>query len=159
MAAPEWVLEFQHRAKNLKEGHSWKLEFDENIVPNQPNLGWKQYIRNTSARFQCSKCRRSWPSNRVMVVFHMCLRGTQGTVKVRCMRQNCKNCSDAPMEKPSVTPENIVILMENLMEKIRIKCYNEDLGERNRPPRRLNVESPHEPAHCEGCILGICTRS
>ncbi|XP_008289920.1 receptor-transporting protein 3-like [Stegastes partitus] len=158
MASPDWIREFQLRAKSLREGHSWRLEFDGNIVPNQPNPGWKKYIRNTSARFKCSECGRSWPSNWVTFIFHMRLADRNGTVKVRSLRQNCKNCYDAPMEEPSVSTDNIGILMENLMEKIRIKCYHEDLGEKNRPARSLDVQSPHEPSHCEACRLGICTR-
>lgn len=110
------------------------------------------------SRFRCTRCGRSWPSNKAMVVFHMQLIGGQGTVKMRRMRQNCKKCSAAPMEIPSITSENIDILLENLVEKIREKCYHEDLGRGNKPFVNLEVKSPHEPAHCEACIQGICTR-
>ncbi|XP_049911736.1 receptor-transporting protein 3-like [Epinephelus moara] len=158
MADSEWTRIFQANANDLKEGDTWRLEFDQNLVPNSPNMGWQQYIRNTGARFKCSKCRREWPSNRVMVVFHMRLTYGQGVVKVRPFRQNCKMCSEAPMERPSITSENINILMENLVEKIRIKCYHEDLGKPHKKFLGLDVKSPHEPAHCEGCIQGICTK-
>ncbi|KAL7396348.1 hypothetical protein ABVT39_004581 [Epinephelus coioides] len=158
MADSEWTRIFQANANDLKEGDTWRLEFDQSLVPNSPNMGWQQYIRNTSARFKCSKCRREWPSNRVMVVFHMRLTYGQGVVKVRPFRQNCKMCSEAPMERPSITSENISILMENLVEKIRIKCYHEDLGKPYKKFLGLDVKSPHEPAHCEGCIQGICTK-
>lgn len=94
-----------------------------------------------------------------MVVFHMRLMGTQGIVKVRRFRQNCKRCNSAPMEKPSITSDNIEILLENLVKKIRIKCYNETLDGGFRPPASLNVNNPHEPSHCESCILGICNRN
>ncbi|XP_042273129.1 receptor-transporting protein 3-like [Thunnus maccoyii] len=159
MAQPDWTCIFQIKANDLKKGDSWRLEFDENIEPNNPNRGWKQYIRNTGARFECTKCRRSWSSNRVMVVFHMRLTCGQGIVKVRPFRQNCKTCSAAPMEKPSVTSENINILLENLMEKIRIKCYHENLGRKKRTFRSFDVKRPHEPSHCEACIRGICTKN
>uniref|UniRef100_A0A8C4E1W5 3CxxC-type domain-containing protein n=1 Tax=Dicentrarchus labrax TaxID=13489 RepID=A0A8C4E1W5_DICLA len=102
-----------------------------------PNPGWEQYIRNTGARFKCIMCGRSWSSNRVMVVFHMRLLNGQGIVKVRRFRQNCKN-------------EQFEI---NKRSKIRIKCYHEDLGRRNKTFIRHDVSSPHEPAQ------GICTRS
>lgn len=111
------------------------------------------------SRFKCSKCGRSWPSNRVMVVFHMRLTAKQGIVKVRRFRQNCKTCNPAPMETPSITRENIEILMENLVKKIRIKCYHENLDTGCRPSAPLDVKSPHEPSHCEGCMAGICNRS
>ncbi|XP_069009537.1 receptor-transporting protein 3-like [Embiotoca jacksoni] len=150
---------FQDKAQDLEQGDTWRLEFDGNIVPNDPNPGWVEYIRNTSAWFHCSMCPRGWPSNRVMVVFHMRLVDRQGTVKVRVLRQNCKNCDDAPMEDATITPENIAILMENLVKKIRIKCYHENLGQQFRPPMDFEVKSPHEPEHCEGCLKGICTRN
>ncbi|XP_045906549.1 receptor-transporting protein 3-like [Micropterus dolomieu] len=159
MALQEWTSIFKIKAKKLKQEDFWCLGFDENLVPDCPNMGWKQYIRNTCARFKCTKCGRGWPSNRVMVVFHMCLTRGIGFVKVRCFRQNCKMCDKAPMETPSISSENIDILLENLVEKIRMKCYHENLGRRNRPNISLDVKSPHEPAHCEACIQGICTRS
>ncbi|XP_068563232.1 receptor-transporting protein 3-like [Cebidichthys violaceus] len=159
MALQEWTPIFQKKANILKQGDSWHLQFDENLLPDSPNSGWEQYIRNTGARFKCRECGRGWPSNRVMVVFHMRLSCGQGVVKVRLFRQNCKKCIKAPMERPSITPENIDILLENLVEKIRIKCYHENLGEGHRPFVTLDVKSPHEPAHCEACMQGICTRN
>lgn len=83
----------------------------------------------------------------------------QGVVKARRFRQNCKKCSNAPMEEPSIESDNIDILLEKLVEKIRIKCYHEDLGDNIRPFRSFDVNSPHEPAHCEACIKGICTNN
>ena len=59
------------------------------------------------------------------------------------------------MVDPIVEPENITILMKNLVKKIRIKCYNEDLDQGNYNYTKIEVKSPHEPAHCEGCIQGI----
>lgn len=106
-------------------------------------------------RFTCS-CGRGWPSNKVMVIFHMHLNNGMGAVKVRRLRQSCKRCGAAPMMMPDIGDENLDILLEKLVEQIRIKCYNEDMGERNRPFVELEVRSPHEPAHCEACRLGIC---
>ncbi|XP_053178961.1 receptor-transporting protein 3-like [Scomber japonicus] len=159
MAQEEWTRIFQIKTNDLRPEDSWHIEFDENLEPNRPNLGWNQYIRNTSARFECTKCGRSWPSNRVMVVFYMRLMDGQGVVKVRCYRQNCKKCNAAPMEEPSIESDNINILLEKLVEKIRIKCYHEDLGIISRPFRSFDVNNPHEPAHCEACIQGICTNN
>ncbi|XP_018528500.1 receptor-transporting protein 2 [Lates calcarifer] len=158
MAHAEWTHIFHTEANNLLHGDTWHLEFNSSIEPEQPEYGWKEYIRNTSARFQCTQCRRSWPSNRVMVVFHMRLIHGKGTVKVRRFRQNCKMCTNAPMEDPSIISENITTLMKNLVKKIRIKCYNEDLEKGFHHPRRFDVKSPHEPEHCEACKKGICTR-
>nr|XP_019936366.1 PREDICTED: receptor-transporting protein 3-like [Paralichthys olivaceus] len=158
MALLEWRSIFQNEANNLLHGDTWNLEFDSTIVPKHPQCGWKEYFRSTSARFQCSSCRRGWPSNRVMVVFHMCLEGNIGTVKVRRIRQNCKKCSNAPMVDSIIEAEHITILMRNLVKKIRIKCYNETLDQGHYDHEKLDVKSPHEPDHCEGCRLGICTR-
>ncbi|KAF0042035.1 hypothetical protein F2P81_005567 [Scophthalmus maximus] len=95
-----------------------------------------------------------------MVVFHMRLMGGTGTVKVKRFRQNCKRCcSEAPMVDPSITAEHITVLMRNLVKKIRIKCYNENLDQGHYDHERIEVNSPHEPAHCEGCMAGICTRA
>ncbi|KAI3368242.1 hypothetical protein L3Q82_007963 [Scortum barcoo] len=145
MAHPEWTRIFQIKTKNLKD--PWRLEFDEDLVPNRPNLCWKSYIRNTSGRFRCTECGRGWSSNRAMVVFHMRLNHREGIVKVRPLRQNCKVCDGAPMEKPDVTSENIGILLENLVQKIRIKCYHENLGKKIRHFRSIDQNNPHEPAH------------
>uniref|UniRef100_A0A8C4DX33 3CxxC-type domain-containing protein n=1 Tax=Dicentrarchus labrax TaxID=13489 RepID=A0A8C4DX33_DICLA len=116
-----------------------------------PNPGWEQYIRNTGARFKCIMCGRSWSSNRVMVVFHMRLLNGQGIVKVRRFRQNCKN-EQFEINKRSAVRQ-LDIIMTNVFYKIRIKCYHEDLGRRNKTFIRHDVSSPHEPAQ------GICTRS
>lgn len=83
----------------------------------------------------------------------------QGTVRVRWFRQKCRQCQGAPMERAHFDSENVDIIMEKLMEKMRIKCYNEDVGERDRPFRKDDVEGPHEASHCEACIQGFCSRS
>lgn len=87
----------------------------------------------------------------------MRLSSGQGVVKVRRFRQNCKHCSNAPMEEPSFSPENIGNLLEHLVKKIRIKCYGENAGEASKPFTGFDVKSPHEPTHCEGCIQGFCS--
>ncbi|XP_049458366.1 receptor-transporting protein 3-like [Epinephelus fuscoguttatus] len=137
-------------------GHSWRLEVDESIDPDCPKAGWKQYSDNTSARFKCKLCPRRWPSNWVKVFFCMRLKNNQGVVKVRPYRQSCNNCPGAKMEEPSISSENIDILLENLLENIRIKCYGEDLVRQNRQAVPLDVRSSHEPDNCQGCKDGIC---
>ncbi|XP_072294861.1 receptor-transporting protein 3-like [Eucyclogobius newberryi] len=152
----EWTKIFENEIEKYT-GDFWQLEFDDTIIPGAPNRGWKQYIRNTFGRFKCSKCKRGWPSNRVTVVFHFRLNKKHGgSVKVRLYRQKCKICRHAPMVKPTVDTENIDILMENLVKNIRWKCYHEDIEKNTRDHVGQDVESPHEPDHCEGCISGIC---
>ncbi|XP_054459221.1 receptor-transporting protein 3-like [Anoplopoma fimbria] len=159
MEQPEWTRLFDIIAKNLKQGDSWRLEFDESLMPNCQTPGWKKCIVSTSARYNCTECGRGWSSNNVRVACHMRLSNSRGVVKVRPFRQNCKICSDAPMEKPSIDSENTKTLLKNLVEKIRIKCYNEYLGKKNRPFKRFDGKMPHEPAHCEACMQGICPKN
>ncbi|XP_037554118.1 receptor-transporting protein 2-like [Nematolebias whitei] len=159
MDTQQWTRIFQNHIETLNKQDIWQLEFDENIDASRENFGWENYIRRTIARFRCTTCGRSWPSNQVMVIFLMQLMNGKGTVKVRPLRQNCKRCLHAPMVKPLVESDDIDTLMENLMEKIRIKCYKEELGRKSRRPRHLDVKSPHEPKHCEGCKMGICMKT
>uniref|UniRef100_UPI003AAF4962 receptor-transporting protein 3-like n=1 Tax=Centroberyx gerrardi TaxID=166262 RepID=UPI003AAF4962 len=157
MATHDWMRIFEAKVGKLNRRDNWRLQFDDSLSPDKPNMGWKMYKRSACARFSCSKCNRSWPSNRVMVVFHMRLSQSQGTVKVRRFRQNCKQCSEAPMEEATFGADNISILLEKLVEKIREKCYHQNLGKKNRPFRNMDVEGPHEAAHCEACIQGTCS--
>lgn len=41
------------QTESLKQEDSWHLEFDDSLVPDCPNPGWEQYIRNTGARSVC----------------------------------------------------------------------------------------------------------
>ncbi|KAM4629843.1 5-hydroxytryptamine receptor 3A-like [Polymixia lowei] len=140
MSVEEWNRIFQPKINDSYPGHCWKLEFDDSIEGDKPNPGWQQYIRNTSAR-------RGWPSNRVMVVFHMQLLQQEGTVKARRFRQNCKKCHAAPMELGIFSPDNLDILLEKLVEKIRIKCYHEDPAPCN--AIMLKCRQPNPPALLE----------
>ncbi|XP_060889760.1 receptor-transporting protein 2-like [Labrus mixtus] len=159
MAHSDWTRIFENKAKILKEEDSWSLEFDESLAPKYPNKGWKMTVRSTCARFRCRKCGRVWASNKAMVVFHMRLSYRQGTVKAKPLHQKCKTCDDGQMEEPSINSGNIAVLMDNLVEQIRKKCYNEFVGRKSRHFRSFDAKSPHEPAHCEACMQGICPRS
>ncbi|XP_036971587.1 receptor-transporting protein 3-like [Acanthopagrus latus] len=153
----QWRSIFKTQVNNLNQGDSWHLQFDRKIVPHHPNLGWREYIGKTSARFRCTECRRRvWNSNHVTVVFHMHLESGQGTVKVKCLGQKCIICCDGSMETPVIDSQNIKILVENLMEEIRIQCYNENLNKVERLPQSLHITRRHEPSHCQACIEGTC---
>lgn len=120
------------------------------------------YIFTFNCRFKCSLCRRSWASTRVQVIFHFHLNSacSQGTIKVRRFKQKCKTCSDAQMEDPNFSVGNIDVLVERLVEKIRMRCYKEDLGETNRSSKFYGrVNGPHEMLHCEACQHGVCNRA
>ncbi|XP_038147576.1 receptor-transporting protein 3-like [Cyprinodon tularosa] len=159
MNKEDWSSIFDEEIAILNDkGDTWHLEFDESIEPEKPDSRWKEYIRKTSARFSCTSCTRTWPSNQVMVVFHMRLMSRQGTVKVRPLRQNCKKCKSAPMLEPLVKQDNIRVLMENLVQKVRRNCYKEDIEELNRAFEQFHVRSAHEPDHCEGCKFNVCAK-
>ncbi|XP_059198021.1 receptor-transporting protein 2-like [Centropristis striata] len=148
-----WTRLFENKSRNLKD--SWRLELEEELVLQH---GWKNCIVSTGGRFRCSDCGRGWSSNMVRVVCHMRLSNGQGVAKVRPSRQKCKNCDNGPMEKPSIDSENIKILLGNLVEKIRMKCYNENLGRKRQDFRSFDGKRPHEPALCEACHQGICPK-
>ena len=115
-----------------------------------------------TSRFTCSKCKRTWPSKRVLVVFDFQLqeRTKTGTVKARRFRQNCKRCKEAQMEEPQFEVDNIEVLLDKLVERIRMRCYRENLGQNNRGFRPVGIsEVPHESSHCEACLRGICRKS
>ena len=50
MDPQEWICIFNEKTRILNQAHVWHLEFDDNIMPDQLNTGWSQYIRRTSAR-------------------------------------------------------------------------------------------------------------
>ncbi|XP_060934856.1 receptor-transporting protein 3-like [Limanda limanda] len=151
-----WRSTFKRNANGFPDGDTWKLEFDSMIEPKHPQPGWKEYITRTSARFRCSKCGRPWPSNIVMVFFHMHLEDSTGTVKVKRSGQSCQECNDGRMQDPMVDLEHITILMKNLVTKMRIKCYNEDLDDCEHDQKKLDVNSSHDPDNCEACRKGFC---
>lgn len=62
MAQAEWARIFQNKTKNLKQGDSWCLELDENIMPKYPNRGWKMCTRNTCGRSVC------WTPNHLITI-------------------------------------------------------------------------------------------
>ncbi|XP_072516541.1 receptor-transporting protein 3-like [Salminus brasiliensis] len=156
--AEQWNSIFQKRATEL-DGDEWTLELDDSIVPGQNQQDWNQYIRNAFAEFSCSLCSRWWPSKQVKVVFHFSLDPAlhRGTVKVKCFKQKCRECFDAEMEEPCFSSENIDVMVEKLMEKIRIRCYGAEPPESN---RNLffddEIKGPHESDHCEACLRGFC---
>ncbi|KAA0712475.1 Receptor-transporting protein 3 [Triplophysa tibetana] len=139
-------------------GHTWHVEFDDSITPDGTAPGWYQYISGSFAGFTCSLCKRYWASKRVQVIFNFHLNSSkQGTIKVRRIKQECKSCDEAQMEEPNFPDENVDVLVERVVTKIRMRCYRENLGDTNRASKLYDkIEGPHESSHCEACQLGIC---
>ncbi|KAF7703158.1 receptor-transporting protein 3-like [Silurus meridionalis] len=159
MEDEEWMSVFNRRAEELQD--KWTLLMDDSIQPKKTAHGFYEYLKGSFARFRCSGCGRSWPSKRVMVVFHFSRDAAsgRGTVKVRHFRQECRRCNDHRKEKPKFGKENIDMMVEKLIEKIKFRCYGEDVGESGRTSHFIDrVNGPHESAHCEACQLGICQK-
>lgn len=78
-----------------------------------------------------------------------------GSVKARRCKQECRRCNGARNEMPTFSQENIDVMVEKLIEKI--KSYGENVGESKRASHFFgNIKGPHENARCEACQLGIC---
>ncbi|KAG9266895.1 receptor-transporting protein 3-like [Astyanax mexicanus] len=156
--AEQWSTIFRNHAAGLR-GDQWTLELDDSIKPGQQGYGWNQYIQSAFADFDCSMCSHRWSSGRVQVVFHFTLNSSlhRGTVKVRRFRQECRDCGEEQMEEPSFSSQNIDVMLEKLMKKIKIRFYGE-----NPPDSKRDfyfdgrIEGPHESDHCEACKSGIC---
>ncbi|XP_063058152.1 receptor-transporting protein 3-like [Engraulis encrasicolus] len=164
MSRREWQDIFEEVTGELVEdyGDDWIIEFDDTIEAYKPARDWYQYIRGAFARFRCSKCGKTWPSRRVLVVFHFRLsrKSRRGTVKFRPFRQECRTCRDAEMEKPKFAPDNIEALLQKVEERIRVRCYRENWDDGHVPLRPVGrSEGPHEAAHCEACRRGVCRQS
>ncbi|XP_073700982.1 receptor-transporting protein 3-like [Garra rufa] len=161
MASVLWESSLQTKASELHED-PWQIIINDSIKPHSQASGWHQYISGSFARFKCSLCKRTWPSKRVHVVFHFHLNTEtkQGTIKLRRYKQNCRKCNEAQMEDPHFLEDNINVLIQRLVDRIRMKCYGENLGETNKPSVfRGRVNGPHERAHCEACKDGICNQA
>lgn len=94
-----------------------------------------------------------------MVIFHYSRDAASGSgsVKVRRCKQECRRCTSPKKEKPKFSQENIDVMVEKLIEKIKIRCYGENFGESNRTSHFSGrVNGPHESTHCEACQMGIC---
>ncbi|XP_026786445.1 receptor-transporting protein 3-like [Pangasianodon hypophthalmus] len=160
MEDQKWMSTFRTRAVDLQD--EWTLHMDDSIKPKNAGPGFFEYLRGSFAEFRCSGCGRSWPSKRVQVVFHFSRDVTsgRGIVKVRRCKQECRRCSVPQKEKPKFSQENIDVMVEKLIEKIKLKCYGEQVGESARPLYVMGeVNGPHESAHCEACQLGICQQA
>lgn len=161
MASMLWENSLREKSSDLHED-TWHITIDDSIEPHRQARDWYQYISGSFARFRCSLCKRGWVSKRVQVVFHFNLNAAkrEGTIKLRRFKQKCRRCNEARMEDPNFAVENIDVLIERLVEKIRMRCYSENLGENNRPSVFSGrVNGPHESQHCEACQSGICSQA
>ncbi|XP_050820797.1 receptor-transporting protein 3-like [Gopherus flavomarginatus] len=99
-------------------------------------------------RFQCSCCIRRWPLIQVLIFFHVHLDRSQrqGQVKMRVCGQKCVKCHGAKFETPMFSQENIGRILDNLVLKIREKCYRESITNCDLADSIVeeDVEGPHD---------------
>ncbi|RXN13588.1 receptor-transporting 3-like protein [Labeo rohita] len=138
-----WDSSLQEKASELHDD-TWSIEMDGTIEENRPARDWQQYISGSFAQFKCSICKRTWPSKRVLVVFHFHLNTAtkQGTIKVRRYKQECRKCNEPRMEDPNFSEDNINVLTERLVDRIRMRCYGENLALLMKSTETINCSEP-----------------
>ncbi|XP_024058152.1 receptor-transporting protein 3-like [Terrapene carolina triunguis] len=156
-----WQQIFSQKIGQMKPGDRWTLKVDYNLQSNDLDPGWKQFLQQHAfARFQCSQCWHTWHSAQVNILFHMHLDRKQrrGQVKMKIFRQECKKCLVPKLELPEFSQENVERVLENLMLKIRGKCYREAINphDLSKIIVEAQIMGPHDSSHCEACRLGIC---
>ncbi|XP_064021618.1 receptor-transporting protein 3-like isoform X2 [Pogoniulus pusillus] len=147
-------------AKCLKE--PWTLQEDDNLQVHDLKPGWKEFVQShTLGRFQCSQCFREWSSAKVHILFHMCLRKGRGKVRMRIFRQACRRCPHAPLEEPDFSQETVEKVLHNLVLQI-LNCFYRVTVQASdflNVVVDVPVSGPHDSTRCEGCQLGICSKS
>ncbi|XP_075013797.1 receptor-transporting protein 3-like [Calonectris borealis] len=159
-----WQDIFAAKIADMHLTEPWMLQEDDSLQVHVLKPGWKEFVqRRALGRFQCSQCFREWSSAKVHILFHMCRRQGQGTVRMRVFRQECRRCSDPRLEEPEFSQETMERLLHNLVLKILKYFYHlptqpSDLLEVVVDHTTLGV-GPHDSARCEGCQLGVCSES
>lgn len=111
--------------------------------------------------FECGSCRKTWPSARVVVLFHYRLRGERGTVIMRPLGQSCRRCQDT-FELPGFSEDVVRGTLQRLFSKIRKNIYDEDDDDDDgghSDNSRRGWSKPHESSLCEACNMGICSQN
>uniref|UniRef100_H3C2R9 3CxxC-type domain-containing protein n=1 Tax=Tetraodon nigroviridis TaxID=99883 RepID=H3C2R9_TETNG len=147
----------------LDYGDSWRLNFNYSLTDRLDQggrrRGWKIFCHRGPGSFQCGSCRKTWPSARVVVVFHYRLRGGRGTVIMRPFKQSCRRCPDT-FQFPGFSEDAVREALLKLFSKIRKNIYNDDDGDGAPPDNHGRVwTKPHETLLCEACSNGICKQN
>ncbi|XP_075720205.1 receptor-transporting protein 3-like [Rhinoderma darwinii] len=157
MDAETWEDEFSREIKERRVPGVWVLHEDEGLQMKEKGA---QFRQRTFGRFRCSCCKRWWNSAEVHVLFFLNLNRTQkhGTVKMRIFRQECKKCNIPKLEKPKISPENILRITKNIVNRIMQVFYGEKKAKQDLKPEvySKDMEGPHDKEHCEACKLRIC---
>ncbi|CAM9324228.1 unnamed protein product [Bubo scandiacus] len=158
-----WQDIFAMKIADMHLTEPWTLQEDDTLQVHILKPGWKEFVQHRAlGRFQCSQCFHEWSSAKVHVLFHMCRqRLGQGMVWMRAFRQACRQCPNPRLEEPTFSQETVERLLHNLVLKILKYFYHVPV----QPSDLLEVvvdalvAGPHDSARCEGCQLGVCSKS
>ncbi|XP_040469783.1 receptor-transporting protein 3-like isoform X1 [Falco naumanni] len=145
---------------HLKE--PWTLQEDDTLQVHALKPGWKEFVqRRAPGRFQCSQCFHEWSSAKVHILFHMCRCQGWGTVLMRIFRQACRRCPNPRLHEPEFSLEPVEMLLHNLVLKILEYFYHVPIQPSDLLEVMVDVAvaGPHDSTHCEGCQLGVCSKS
>uniref|UniRef100_G1N6Q0 3CxxC-type domain-containing protein n=1 Tax=Meleagris gallopavo TaxID=9103 RepID=G1N6Q0_MELGA len=158
-----WQRIFAEKAASLKLMDPWTFQEDNSLqlpadCPGLPQKAGMSWCLPCPGRFQCSQCLYKWSSAKVHILFHMCY----GMVLMRIFRQACRQCHEPQLEEPIFSLENIERLLHNLVLKILEDFYNVPMQSADLLEVVVDgchASGPHDRTHCEGCRLGVCSRS
>ncbi|XP_012783012.2 receptor-transporting protein 4 [Ochotona princeps] len=158
----EWAQRFQELIKHEKPWAKWTLRLDENLKPGNLAQGWRQYQQRAFGRFQCSACWRSWASAQTQILCHMYWdpQNCRGQVLMRVFGQRCQKCFWSGFEKPEFSSESITQILNNLVQSILDRYYQDGSRKFSRMPVKVEVplDGPHDRINCEACTLGFCVQ-
>ncbi|KAG7457798.1 hypothetical protein MATL_G00231190 [Megalops atlanticus] len=146
--------------EELDYNDSWVFQFNyslqEDLSTAERKRGWKIYCGCAFGQFRCDTCSKTWPSARVVVLFHYRLRSDRGTVIMRPFGQACRRCK-GDFEMPGFSAEEVEEVLFKLFSKIRKNCYGEEEEQDSDSCSSEKVwTKPHESSLCEACSQGIC---
>ncbi|XP_026710784.1 receptor-transporting protein 3-like [Athene cunicularia] len=158
-----WQDIFAVKIADMHLTEPWTLQEDDTLQVHVLKPGWKEFVQPRAlGRFQCSQCFRQWSSARVHILFHMCRQHQgQGMVWMRAFRQACRQCPNPRLEKPMFSQETVERLLHNLVLKILKYFYHMPVQTSDLMEVVVDalVVGPHDSARCEGCQLGVCSKS
>ncbi|KAI1901706.1 hypothetical protein AGOR_G00037150 [Albula goreensis] len=148
--------------EELEYNDTWVFRFNnslhEQLSPEEKRRGWKIYCPSAFGQFKCKTCSKTWPSARVMVLFHYRLQKERGTVVMRRFGQKCRRCN-GDFARPGFSPRVVEEVLLKLISKIRKNCYGEeDEGGGCSSESTVVWTKPHESSLCEACAKGICSK-
>ncbi|XP_006642395.2 receptor-transporting protein 4-like [Lepisosteus oculatus] len=162
-----WMETFQDLVdQELDYNDSWSFQFNyglqQQLSKEERRRGWKVYCPCAHGQFECSECSRTWPSARVVLLFHYRLRGGgdhRGTVVMRPFGQACNRCH-GNYTLPGFSAGEVEETLLRLLGKIKKNCYGDDSGDEDEDGGSAGSDAvrtrPHQKSLCEACSQGIC---